>query len=448
MPILNSLGALKELLPNIGGMADNFWVDITPGNATGATTFDPMGRLRLVTSSNILTSISDKNITLAIDQYSGTAPTNSIEKVTGTSNNEILLGYHDSVITPKIMGVSIATNGNVGNTGFGFSSSTRSLALGNITVDNTGNYILSGQGDGGATSSYGILTKYDTSKNIIWNKSVRYPPKVTIPAYDYNVTVKDAISDGTNTYAVGNYTTTDGSISGGFVFKSAANGTMLWSKELGYNGECISFIDNQANVIVAGYASTGNAKGFLHKIATSNGAASRVGSVTNSTYPNTITWIKTLNVDNTNNVVIGGQFRKSTGPVKLDGYVIGIDGNLTTVRYAKDVYMSGLGAPEMSIVGTSQIANQSLYITGVNNVGGSYTGMALKTLYDGTTIGTGNYVLGTTTVSYIDAPQLGVTFSTATVNSSNIFLDTNLTTTVGTSASFSSTTLPITKLTL
>jgi len=174
----------------------------------------------------------------------------------------------------------------------------------------------------------------------------------------------------------------------------------------------------------------------------------RAATITNSTYANTVTRVTALNVDTNNNVVIGGQFVKVTGPTKLNGYVIGLDGNLTTTRYKKDIYMSGLGTPQMNITSVAQVPNLTLYVSGLNNISGAYTGMLLKTLYNGITIGTGNYVLGTTTVTYIDTTQIGATFSSLSTSSSNIFLDTNTTTTSNPTANFANASLTITKLTL
>jgi hypothetical protein len=434
MPIKSSLGALRSQLPTGEALSTTYWIDLVQGVRIDAGCYDTLGHYHFITSSNRLVELSDKNRTNSVDLYSGTV-TGGFSKIGVTASDTVLLGYDAA----NSFGFAVATNGNVGGSaGRRFSSGTFFLNLGNVTSDASDNFILCGQG----ANNYGVIGKWDSSA-LIWTKGYQ-KPTVGFPPKDWRITVNDAISDGSNVYAVGVSVNTDGSNAGSFLMKVDSTGNVIWSRR-NSGGSFISFIDNQSNIVTAGDTQIGNSEGLLYKFSTA-GTQLGVIAIENNVYPNTTTSVQSLNVDNTNNILVGGQYLKLVGsPNKLNGYVIGLDGNLN-VRFKNTISSTLTGTSIMSVIGVSQdsIAN-SIYITMSNTNLATFNGIVLKTPYDGSILGNGAYVNGSYTTTYEPGNDIFLVTGTPSTSTNDLFAGSVTTATGAVSSTFTANTITINK---
>jgi hypothetical protein len=317
--------------------------------------------------------------------------------------------------------------------------------LGNVTIDNQDNYIFCGRGTTNALGGrYGLIAKLNSSLAVQYSIDVRVPA-VPFPSQDFNVTVNDAVSDGSNTYAVGEYVGVSGASPNGFLLKLDSLGSLSYAKRLGFTAKKIALDTVGNSILVGGERLTGNAIGYLNKYSLTGNLIAGV-SIDNNLYANTPTSVAGLSVDNSGNIVIGGSYIKVAGsPNKDNGYIIGLNNSLG-LRFRKEVSSSMSGTPSLSIVDVvSQYNSNSLYITASNTNLVTFNGLILKVPYDGTSPGTGNYTVGTTPVSYFDTTDVSIANVTINVNTSNIFIQNSTTGQAGVSATMTANTLPITK---
>jgi hypothetical protein len=444
MPIKSSLGALRQELPNIGKLSPIYWIDLTVGNAISASSFDSLGHLHFISASNRIVSLTDRNITLSTDLYTGTFQTSVASSMATNGNNHTVAIGFSKTTAPPAFGFIRLTSGNVANSGFAFSSAG---PIGNVTIDNLGNFILSGQGATSNTSGrYGLVSKIDSNLTLQYATDIRLPVRTApLPSFDWIINANDAISDGSNVYVTGEYENTLGSLRDGFILKLNSAGSLVWARTMGFDGKRISFINGTANLVVIGNSSTGNTVGSAVKWSNA-GVALAAAQFNNNIYANTNTNAVSLNVDDGGNVVIGGQYLKLAGsPNKLNGYVIGLDSNLS-VRFTKEISSTMVGTTLATVLSLSQqLADNSLYITVQNTNLGTFNGLLLKVPYNGTSPGTGNYTVGTSTVLYTNTSDVSVLTYSPSSGNSNIFVQTTSTSTTGVTVTIAPSVLPITK---
>jgi len=446
MPIKSSLGALRQQLPTAGGgLATNYWINLTGGNNIAASTFDGLGHLHFTSASNRVVSLDDRDTTISTDLLTGSFLANTVGAMASSSNNHTLAVGFTGTSLARATGFVRITNGNVANGGFSYSSSNTNLVLGNVTIDNQDNYIFCGRGTTNALGGrYGLIAKLNSSLAVQYSIDVRFPA-IVFPSQDFNVIVNDAISDGSNTYAVGEYVGVSGAPGNGFLLKLTSVGALSYAKRLGYAAKKISLDTVGNSIIIGGQQLTGNTIGYVNKYSLTGNIIAGI-SIDNNLYANTGTGVDALSVDNSGNILIGGSYLKVAGsPNKANGYLIGLTNNLA-LRYRKEISSSMSGTPSLSIVDVeSQYNSNSLYITASNTNLVTFNGLILKVPYDGTSPGTGNYTVGTTPVSYFDTTDVSIAPVSFTSPASNVFIQTSTTGQAGVSAIMTANTLPITK---
>lgn len=423
MPLQTSFGALRQFLPSSIGLVESYWMDLAVGFNITASNFDSYGHLHFVSSYNNFGSISSTNVTNSLNIIN--SPANSLSRLatSNTSSDLQAIGFaNNTTFGAKLV------NGNISNNSFSFSGSN--LVMGNVSISTDGSFLLVGQGNG----AYGVVGKVNANTSLAWQQMVRLPPQPVIPAYDFNVIVNDSISDGSNIYSAGQFvgTLTGSGNRGGFVMKQNSAGTLQWVKRIGFYVTKIALNDSNANIVCAGSASAGNSIGFCTKI-NSSGNSQITTQINNNVYANASTNVQSLNVDSSGNIFIGGQYLKLAGtPNRNDGYVIKLDSSLNHIVTKTISANIGATSQSINVVNlSSQSDIDSLFITGdvYNPASSVFNGLMLKVPYDGSSPGSGTYVLSGITVNYQTSSD--VTTSTpgsSTPSTSNIFLQTGNTT--------------------
>ena len=443
MPLKSTLGALREQT-NIGvnHLGEKYWVDVTANADIDGGAPDNFGNYHFVSSTKKFVVIDERNITANVDlstgDYSNVAFIN--ESSLAVNGNSLILGYRGSNVSNSYatLGATFVDSG-VGNTGMALSTVVPSATqYGNVSFDPNNNYYICGY-----LQTNGIIAKYNSSKTLQWQRTPSFSSS------NASIIIYDAVSDGIDIYAVGQ-TVNNANITatrGGHLIKISSDGNVVWSKNTGdFRARKINFIDNNSNLIISGVQSIGG-RGGIAKVALDGTVISKAVITANTIYGNNEAPTVSLSVDTNNNVVVGGQYLDSTYVPQaglFTGYVMGFNGNITSTRFIKKVVARNPSnaATRFDLGTVSQIANSAIYINGSTL---SSMGINIKTPYNGTTLGTGNYIVGNATVTYTDTTQFTFAYNNTAFISSNMILSNTTFTSTTTTNTLTPSTLTIDK---
>lgn len=409
MPIKSSLGALRQFIDS-SDLTKIYFLDLFKTSAMAGGFFDSLGHYHfMATDADKMVELDTFNNASNVKLYSNSAGVGNIANFDLAEDHTLLLKFSLASSLAGCSKIDADTYTPLGTI------SRANTILGNVQIESSGDYVFTGQH---ATTDEGVVVSSVSSAKYITKPGLPGPG-----GYTFRILATDGVTDGTNTYVGGSFESTNSAIKGGFLIKIDQFGSLVWDRSIGVVPTNIKLIDGNANLLLA-TTYVDQTSIIISKIATANGIGVGNRYQANNVVATSPATIETqsLDVDASGNIVVGGQYKSSSG-VGDDGFIIGLDSSMTE-RFKKSLTGTMPGPPSMSIKNVSM--NQSLdvlCIAGSNFDTSNSYGTLLSVPYDGTSPGTGSYVLSGVTTTYQNTSNIsGSVITPGTGSAGNIVL--------------------------
>lgn len=406
MPIKSSLGALRQFI-DFSDLQKIYFLDLFKTSGMAGGFFDSLGHYHfMATDVDKMVELDVFNNASNVKLYSNSLGVGNISNFDIAEDHTLLLKYslaNGQVGCSKIDANSYSSLGTITRAG---------SILGNVQITSSNAYVLTGQ-----------HTATDEGVVVSSTSGAKYLSKPGGPGYTFQIIALDGVTDGTNTYVGGSFNDTSGGpgIEGGFLVKLNQFGIIQWNKNVGFQPTNIKLIDNDANLLISGINAS-ETEISVFKVFTSNGQGAGNRFIANNAVAPSPAIIRTqsLDIDSTGNIIVGGQYRDSGGSVQ-NGFVIGLDSSMNS-RFVKKFTSTMPGPASMTIKNVSQNFSQNtLCFAGSNFDTSNSYGLLLSVPYDGTSPGSGSYVLDGVTTTYVTTTDItGSTVGNTTYANGNV----------------------------